>query len=162
MIENGATTLWELWQNKTGPSMNSHNHPMFGSLGAWFYNALAGINLDEAKPGFERVVIAPQVVRDLKWAAGSLDTIRGTVASSWSRSDDGLKLEVTIPVGSQAEVRIPELGLSPVTLSEYGRTIWKAGKYQTGADGITAVRKSGEALVVDVGSGIYAFALARE
>jgi hypothetical protein len=49
-----------------------------------------------------------------------------------------------------------------VTLSESGRTIWKAGKYQTGADGITAVRKSGEALVVDVGSGIYAFALARE
>ena len=75
--------------------MNSHNHPMFGSIGAWFYKALAGINPDPAKPGFERVVIAPQVVRDLKWASGSLDTIRGTVASSWSRSDNGLRLEVT-------------------------------------------------------------------
>ncbi|MBU1187109.1 MAG: family 78 glycoside hydrolase catalytic domain, partial [Acidobacteria bacterium] len=44
MIVSGATTLWELWQNKTGPEMNSHNHPMFGSVGAWFYRALAGIN----------------------------------------------------------------------------------------------------------------------
>jgi alpha-L-rhamnosidase len=162
MVENGATTLWELWQNKTGPSMNSHNHPMFGSLGAWFYNALAGINLDSAKPGFERLAIAPQVVRDLKWAAGSLDTIRGTVASSWSRSDNGLRLEVTIPVGSQGEVRIPELGLAPVTLSESGHTIWKDGKYESGPAGITGVRKSGEALVVEIGSGNYAFALGRE
>jgi hypothetical protein len=33
MIENGATTLWEIWQNKTGPGMNSQNHPMLGSVG---------------------------------------------------------------------------------------------------------------------------------
>ena len=159
MVENGATTLWELWQNKTGPSMNSHNHPMFGSIGAWFYNALAGINLDPAKPGFERIVIAPQVVRDLKWASGSLDTIRGTVTSSWTRSDNGLRLEVTIPVGSQAEVHIPELGSDPATLSESGHVIWKDGQYQPGTPGIVNVRKTGETLTVDAGSGRYNFTL---
>lgn len=157
MVENGATTLWELWQNKTGPSMNSHNHPMFGSLGAWFYNALAGINLDPEKPGFERIRIAPQVVRDLKWASGSVETIRGTVASSWSRSDNKLGLEVRIPVGSEAEVRIPELGMAPVTLHESGQAIWKDGKYQGGAVGIKAVRESEGALVVEAGSGTYVF-----
>ncbi len=162
MVENGATTLWELWQNKTGPSMNSHNHPMFGSVGAYFYNALAGINPDEAKPGFERVVIAPQVARDLKWASGSIDTIRGTVASSWSRSDDGFKLDVTIPVGSQAEVRIPELGMGPVSLSEGGQAIWKAGAYVSGPVGIGAVKESDGALVVEIGSGSYSFALVRD
>jgi alpha-L-rhamnosidase len=161
MVENGATTLWELWQNKTGPSMNSHNHPMFGSLGAWFYNALAGINPDAAKPGFENVLIAPQVVRDLKWAEGSLDTIRGTVASSWSRTDDGLRLTVTIPVGSQAEVKIPELGLLPVALTESGRAIWKAGKYEGGPVGVTGVQEKEGSLVVHIGSGIYTFALSR-
>ena len=142
--------------------MNSHNHPMFGSLGAWFYNALAGINPDTAKPGFERVLIAPQVVRDLKWAEGSLDTIRGTVASSWTRTDNGLRLEVRIPVGSEAEVRIPELEMDPVTLSESGHIIWQGGKYESGPAGITGVRKSGGTLMVDIGSGNYAFALARE
>lgn len=162
MVENGATTLWELWQNKTGPSMNSHNHPMFGSLGAWFYNALAGINPDAARPGFERVVIAPQVVRDLKWATGSLDTIRGTVASSWSLSESALWLEVAIPVGSDAEVRIPELGLAPVTLLESGRVVWQDGKYQGGASGIRGARETDGTLVLEIGSGSYVFQLSRE
>ena len=162
MIENGATTLWELWQNKTGPSMNSHNHPMFGSLGAWFYNALAGINPDVSKPGFQRVVIAPQVVRDLQWAAGSLETIRGTVASSWSRSDDGLRLEVAIPVGSEAEVRIPELGFAPVVLSESGQAIWKDGTFRSGPAGITGAREDAGTVRVTAGSGRYTFVLARE
>ena len=159
MIENGATTLWELWQNKTGPSMNSHNHPMFGSIGAWFYNALAGINPDASQPGFERIVIAPQVVRDLQWASGSLDTIRGRVASSWRRTDNGLRLEVTIPTGSTAEVRIPDLGLSPVAVSESGRAVWKDGKYQDGASGIQSAQAKDGSINIEIGSGDYDFDL---
>ncbi|HTQ53854.1 MAG TPA: family 78 glycoside hydrolase catalytic domain [Bryobacteraceae bacterium] len=159
MVANGATTLWELWQNKTGPSMNSHNHPMFGSLGAWFYNALAGINPDISKPGFEHIVIAPQVVRDLKWASGSLDTIRGRVASSWTRTDTGLRLDVVIPTGSDAEVRLPELGQSPVAVEESGRVIWKDGKYQSGASGITGAKAENGTIAVQIGSGDYSFEL---
>ncbi len=162
MVENGATTLWELWQNKTGPSMNSHNHPMFGSLGAWFYNALAGINPDPEKPGFARVIIAPRVVRDLKWASGSLDTIRGRVASSWNRTDGGLRLEAVIPTGSEAEIRIPELGLASVELRESGRVVWKDGKYQSGTAGIAGAREQGGALVLQAGSGDYVFELTGE
>jgi len=157
MVENGATTLWELWQNKTGPSMNSHNHPMFSSIGAWFYNALAGINPDPEAPGFERIIFAPQVVRDLDWAAGSLDTIRGKVACSWRRTRGGLRLEVTVPVGSQAEVRIPELGLSPIALTESGRNVWKDGQYQSGVPGIIRAKTAGGLLTVEIGSGTYAF-----
>jgi alpha-L-rhamnosidase len=162
MVENGATTLWELWQNKTGPSMNSHNHPMFGSLGAWFYNALAGINPDESRPGFEHIVIAPQVVRDLKWASGSLDTIRGRVSSAWSRTDAGLRLEITIPTGSDAEVRIPELELSPVALVESGHAVWKDGKYQSGTPGIVNAKERDGMIVAEIGSGSYVFELSHE
>ncbi len=79
MIENGATTLWELWQLREGPSMNSHNHPMFGSVGSWLYKALAGISLAPDAIGFEKIRIAPQMVRDLRHAAGSVETYRGTV-----------------------------------------------------------------------------------
>ncbi|HZT29805.1 MAG TPA: family 78 glycoside hydrolase catalytic domain [Bryobacteraceae bacterium] len=146
MVEHGATTLWELWQNKTGPSMNSHNHPMFGSVGAWFYTALAGINPDPEKPGFEHVVIAPQVVRDLEWASGTEETIRGTVSCSWRRGDHSLRIEVTIPVGSTAEVHIPKLGMSDVRLTESGNPV--SGAKETEQD-----------LVVPVGSGSYTFEL---
>jgi alpha-L-rhamnosidase len=159
MIENGATTLWELWQNKTGPSMNSHNHPMFGSVGAWFYYALAGINLDPAHPGYERIRIEPQVVRDLKWASGSIDTLRGTVASSWRRLDDGLRLEVAIPVGSVAEVRLPKGEWRDAVIRESGREVWKNGNLQAGVPGVYSGKEEDGAVLLDVGSGNYEFQL---
>lgn len=45
MLINGILTLaslWELWDApKEGPSMNSRNHIMYGSVGAWFYKVRA-------------------------------------------------------------------------------------------------------------------------
>jgi len=46
MLENGATTLWERWEELTGSGINSHNHPMMGSVGAWLYKYIAGMNAD--------------------------------------------------------------------------------------------------------------------
>lgn len=160
MIENGATTIWELWQNKTGPSMNSHNHPMFGSIGVWFYTALAGINVAEGGAGYRHIRIEPQVVRDLQYASGSLETLRGAVSSSWSRSNKALHLDVTVPVGSTAEVAIPKLGLRDVTVEESGRTVWQGGSYRPGAPGLTGARETDRAVVLQTGSGRYQFRLA--
>lgn len=156
MAENGATTLWELWQNKTGPSMNSHNHPMFGSVGQWFYNALAGI---QGGPGFEQIRIEPQVVRDLRWASGSVETVRGLVSSSWRRTEDGLRLEVTIPVGSQAEVHLPKLGLEAVEVFESGQLIWDGQARLGTAPGVTGVRQTERAVICATGSGRFIFEL---
>ncbi len=153
MVEHGATTLWELWQEKTGDSMNSHNHPMFGSIGAWFYEALAGINFDEKQPGYKKIRIQPQVVGDLNWASGTLNTIHGPVISSWSRSGDSLRMEVTIPVGSTAEVWVPKQRYTSVTISEGGKPLWRDGK----AVEDTIARDSGGAVVFEIGSGSYVF-----
>ncbi len=153
MVEHGATTIWELWQDKTGDAMNSRNHPMFGSIGAWFYEALAGINFDEKQPGYKRIRIQPQVVGDLNWASGTLNTIHGTVTSSWSRSGDTLRMEVNIPVGSTAEVYVPKQRLNAVAISESGKTVWKDGK---AAEGVTAHDSIG-AVVFELGSGSYVF-----
>jgi alpha-L-rhamnosidase len=162
MIENGATTLWELWQNKTGPSMNSHNHPMFGSVGTWLYQAIAGINLDAKGIGYSRIRIEPQMVRDLNWASGSIETIRGAVACSWSRSDGRVRLEVTIPFGSKAEVYLPKLGMANVIVKEADRIIWQKGAYQAGAGGILQAREERRAIVFEVGSGSYLFELTEQ
>lgn len=144
MVQNGATTLWELWQNKTGPSMNSHNHPMFGSVGAWYLNTLAGINFVEKEPGYRRVLIRPQPARDLKWASGSVDTVRGRVACSWSRTPDSLQMDVVIPVGSTAEVHVPKLGIPDARLSESGRAV-------------QAVKDTPRAFIVECGGGAWRF-----
>ena len=48
MLSHDATTLWELWEYRTGDRMNSHNHIMLGSVGEWFYKSLAGIQMDQS------------------------------------------------------------------------------------------------------------------
>jgi alpha-L-rhamnosidase len=159
MIANGATTLWELWQKREGPSMNSHNHPMFGSVGSWLYKALAGINLAPGTTGFEKILIAPQMVRDLTHASGSTMTVRGEVACSWSRTETSIRIEVTIPAGSEAEVVIPQLGIRNIRISEGDRSIWADGKFLAGAAGVLdAIDKDG-AIRIKTGGGRYVFLL---
>ncbi|MGZ5498510.1 MAG: alpha-L-rhamnosidase-related protein, partial [Candidatus Aminicenantales bacterium] len=159
MIASGATTLWELWQNREGSSMNSHNHPMFGSVGAWFSKALAGINLAPGTTGFEKILIQPQMVRDLTHASGSTRTVRGEVACAWSRTELSARVEVTIPFGSQAEVVIPKLGIRNIKITEGGQTIWASDTYAAGVAGVLgAVDKDG-AIRIQTGGGRYVFVL---
>jgi alpha-L-rhamnosidase len=159
MIENGATTLWELWQLRQGPSMNSHNHPMFGSIGAWLYKALAGIKLAPGSVGFEKILIEPQMVRDLRHAAGSTRTIRGEVSCSWSRDERSVQLEVLIPVGSEAEVVIPKFNVENVVIRESGGIIYDARGFQAGPQGVRSVETLPSGFLVNVGSGRYVFEL---
>lgn len=162
MIVNGATTLWELWQKREGPSMNSHNHPMFGSVGAWLYKALAGINLAPGTTGFEKILIQPQTVRDLMHASGSTMTVRGEVACAWSRTERTIRVEVTIPGGSEAEVVIPKLNIRNIKVSEGGKTIWGSDKFIVGAAGVTGAVDKDNAIRIKTGGGRYVFVLEGE
>ena len=159
MIENGATTLWELWQKREGPSMNSHNHPMFGSVGSWLYKALAGIDLDAAAPAYEKIRIEPRIVRDLTHCAGSIETVRGRVSSSWERAETGLKLDVVVPMGSEAEVVLPKLKLREAVLSEGGTPIRPGPKAAAAVPGLLDCRETDQGFLLKLGSGSYAFAL---
>ena len=161
MIKQGATTLWELWQNKTGPSMNSQDHAMFGSVGAWFYQALAGIQMAANTAGYRHIVIEPQVVEDLRNASASVETLRGTVASSWTHDPGKLTLEVTVPAGSDARIVIPrEAQMDTVTVQESGRPVWGEGHYVPGDPGITAASQNARGdVTVEAGSGHYTFVL---
>jgi alpha-L-rhamnosidase len=159
MIFNGATTLWELWQHRTGPSMNSHNHPMFGSVGAWFYKALVGIKNVKNSAGFRHLQIAPQMVRDLRYAAGTVLTPRGPVTSAWTRSNRAIRLEASIPVNTDAQVILPKLGKKNVILKESGKQIFDGQKFLTGIEGIRMVEEGPDAVAIEIGSGSYSFAL---
>ena len=164
MVANGATTLWELWQKRAGPSMNSHNHPMFGSIGAWFYQALAGINVEPEGVGYQRIRIAPQVVRDLTSVNGKIETVRGAVSSSWTHSPDTITLDVEIPVNSSAKIVIPkDTEMTEVTVREGNNIVWGKDRFVPGTPGVTAAeaQKNGS-IQFEVGSGRYSFRLTGE
>ncbi len=159
MVKNGATTLWELWQKREGPSMNSHNHPMLGSVGAWFYKALAGINQAPDSVAFRKLIIRPQMVRDLTHASGSIQTINGQVSCSWQRSDRKIKVEVVIPTGSQAEIYIPVFKLRNLKLYEGQTLIWADNQLREKTPGLEDLQLKGGNLIIKTGSGVYNFIL---
>lgn len=158
MVKQGATTLWELWQDKTGPSMNSQDHAMFGSVGAWFYRALAGINQQPGSAGYRHILIEPQVVEDLHWASGTIQTPRGAVASSWVHKPGEITLHITIPAGADATVRMPEEEQwTHVTVREGNHVVWQNGQYVSGDPGITSASSSSGRIDFQVASGDYSF-----
>jgi alpha-L-rhamnosidase len=163
MIAHGATTIWELWQDRTGSSMNGHNLAMFCSVGAWLYQALAGINIDPEQPGYRHIRIEPQIVRDLTSASGTVETVRGTVSCSWTHAPGRISVEVVIPVNATATVSVPkEAQMTELTVREGDRVVWEKGQYVPGALGITGARAGNDRVVFDVGSGRYAFSLSGE
>ncbi|HEV2325800.1 MAG TPA: family 78 glycoside hydrolase catalytic domain [Terracidiphilus sp.] len=160
MLKHGATTLWELWQDKTGPSMNSHDHIMFGSVGAWFYQALAGIDQDAGSAGYRHIRIEPHVVEDLKWASATVQTVRGPVSSSWTHTPSSLALNASIPVGSDGQVQIAfPSDFTSERVTESGRVIWENGHFVPGDSGVSGAKQQGNSLLFDVASGNYAFQL---
>ena len=131
MLAHGATTLWELWQERTGPEMNSHNHHMFASAGTFLYNLLAGINRGEGM-AYSNIRIEPELVHGLNWTSASTQTVRGLVASSWQRVGSGYQLKVMIPTGATASIHLLLLKLSDPMIAESGNVIFAAGKAQPG------------------------------
>jgi alpha-L-rhamnosidase len=163
MLANGATTLWELWQNKTGPSMNSHDHHMMGSVDAWFYEALGGINVDPEHPGYRHIRIEPQVVRDLTSVSATVGTVRGQVTSAWTHEPGAITLQVDVPVNSTATVSIPkDEEMTAITVHEGDRTVWDKGHFVDGTPGVTAGKFAAGRVVFEVGSGHYAWRVTGE
>ncbi|NOS71872.1 MAG: family 78 glycoside hydrolase catalytic domain [Verrucomicrobia bacterium] len=136
MLEGGRTTMSEFWDLK-----GSHNHVMMGSIDAWFYRTLAGIQPDEKKPGFENIVIKPFIPDTLSFVKASTQTVRGRVAVEWTKKEGALQLKVSIPANSSATVHVP------ATSSKQSRSTppLKPARFETGAD------------VYETGSGDYEF-----
>ena len=102
MLQNEATTVWERFELKKNPGMNSHDHPMYGAVDSWFYRYLAGISPTDK--GWERIRIQPHMPDGLKSVQAAVDTVKGDVCVRWFRRYGGTYLHVTIPFGTRAEI----------------------------------------------------------
>ncbi|MBI5083105.1 MAG: family 78 glycoside hydrolase catalytic domain [Acidobacteria bacterium] len=100
----GATSLTEAWD---AGARSSQNHLMLGHVEQWFYAGLAGIRPDPAAPGWRHLVIQPEPVGDIRWVKASVETPRGPVTVDWRVEDKKFILNVSIPPGVSATVRLP-------------------------------------------------------
>ncbi|MDX2049304.1 MAG: family 78 glycoside hydrolase catalytic domain, partial [Chitinophagaceae bacterium] len=149
MLNNGATTLWETWEYPDNAP--SQNHPMFGSIDEWFYKSLLGIN--EAAPGFKKIVFKPQPVKEMTWAKGKYKSVYGDIVSDWKKEKNTFILHVEAPVNTVAEVWLPAAENNIIT---------ENGKPIKDINDVKLLRYQKGYAVLSVGSGTYSFMVKAE
>jgi alpha-L-rhamnosidase len=154
MIEHGATTIWERWDGWTqergfqAAAMNSLNHYSLGSVGEWLYRFVLGIDLAPDGVAFDRVVLRPHAGGSISWAEGSYASVRGKIATSWSRDADTFAFRAELPPNVTGSVRVP---------SSAARAVRGAGHREPDRiDDFPGARGVSEA-VFEVGSGVHEF-----
>lgn len=140
MIENGATTIWELWNGNTAdPTMNSGNHVMLiGDFVVWLYENLAGIQADPAQSAFQHIIMRPTPAGDLTFVKATHESPYGLISSAWRKTGNQFDWRLEIPANTTATVYVPATGLEKVSVKgakavrfENGRAIYElgSGKY---------------------------------
>lgn len=153
-VMKGATAVCESYE--CAPWL-SQNMKMFASFDKFFYCNLAGIA--PVSPGYRRIRIQPQPVGDLKNVSASLNTVRGAIRVDWNKTNTFYDLKVAIPAGAQADIAVPTLGWTNVTIREGERTVWKSYAYIPGTPGLVNAKAEGKSILFQTGSGSYHFTL---
>ncbi|MFJ4296368.1 family 78 glycoside hydrolase catalytic domain [Curtobacterium sp. NPDC089689] len=112
-VTMGATTVWERWDSMLPDGtinpgqMTSFNHYALGAVADWMHRVVGG--LSALAPGYAEVLVAPQPGGGLTWASTSLESVHGRIAVRWELVDGELAVQVTVPEGVSAVVRLPGL-----------------------------------------------------
>lgn len=151
-VMNGSTSIWERWDSftledgfKYNASMNSFSHYSFGAVCEWMFGNAAGIQ--HLEPGFSKLRIRPEIApKGLTYLNASYRTLHGLVQSSWTNYPDHLKMEVTIPVNTTAELCVPAGPTARITIN---------GKQPGAIAGLTEKGTKEGYRVFETGSGRY-------
>ncbi len=115
----GATTIWERWDGwRPGkgfqdPNMNSFNHYAFGSCGHYLFACIGGITALE--PGCRQFAVAPVIGEGLTWAKTAYRSMYGEIVSEWEKEGGKVRLSVTVPANTRAQIRLPVASVARVT-----------------------------------------------
>ncbi len=150
MVENGATTIWELWNGNTAnPEMNSQNHVMMlGDLLVWYYENLAGIRTDKTDVGFKKIIFKPSLPAELDSVNASYKSMHGLIKSSWKKSNGVFEWDITVPANTSATVYIPAASLNEIK---------ESGKDISATEGIQEIKWDNDKAMIKIGSGTYHF-----
>lgn len=141
MLSKGATTWWERWNGDTGdPGMNSYNHYAFGSVMAWVYRSVAGIDTNVEGTGYREIVVHPMFDPRMTHARGEYDSVYGRIVSDWdAKPGESFSINLAIPANTHAKVYLPAIPNAKVIEDDHP----------------VDARPEAGSLVVKLGSGSY-------
>jgi alpha-L-rhamnosidase len=85
--------------------MTSFNHYAFGAVADWMHRTIGGLTALE--PGYRTALIAPRPGGGITHARTSTVTPFGELSVRWGIHEGGLDVEVSVPPGTTAVVRLP-------------------------------------------------------
>ncbi|MET8761874.1 family 78 glycoside hydrolase catalytic domain [Lentzea sp. NPDC004782] len=118
---NGADTMWEMWDAGT----RSRNHYFKGTVAQWLYEHVAGLRPGDE--GYRTFQVRPNATTGVSWAQLEFDSVRGRIGVAWTEVDGVLRLTVEVPVGSTAEVHVPQARGVAVVHVPHGRWRFTGG-----------------------------------
>jgi alpha-L-rhamnosidase len=129
-VKMGATTIWERWDglNEDGvcpisddgtDMMISYNHYASGAVGDFLYRRIAGI--EPTAPGYKRFMINPLISKEIKHAKGVFDAPYGRIVSDWKVLGDKFVINVSVPVGCECELHMPDGSIMSIGSGKYER-----------------------------------------
>jgi len=121
-LNRGATSLSEAWD--ANPK-SSQNHLMLGHAEAWFYEWLAGIQIDLSRGAGEQIVIRPTPVGDVTWARARHASALGEIVVAWERDGDRFKLTLTAP--ANVRVQLPDQSIASAPAGASTHECWLKG-----------------------------------
>ena len=129
--------------------MNSFNHYAYGAVGDWMYRVMAGLNSDPAQPGYKHIIVRPQPGGGSTYASATLMTPYGEAASGWKVDGNRFRVTVRVPANTHATVYLPGAKLEEVR---------EGSSPLRSTPGVRQSTQVGATVVVETGSGNYAFA----
>lgn len=159
MIEQGATTMWELWNSDTErpEGMNSRNHYALGGIGEWIFGYLAGLKPDVENPGYKKSIIAPMPVGDLTWVRASQKTGYGELSIDWKIEENSFIMNVVIPPNTTSIVKVPKANFNFSSINVDGTEIFNEDKFFDNSNNIKFLNEDDNSVDFAVGSGSYYF-----
>jgi len=147
-VTQGATTIWERWDGQKPDGsfqdvgMNSFNHYAYGAIGEWLYSRVAGIKLDENKPGYKHFFLAPHPGGELYFVNSSFESMYGKIVSNWREEKGIFVYNVEVPANTSATVVLPSAKLEEVEMKSELKN---------------KATQTGENVQIELGSGAYSF-----
>jgi alpha-L-rhamnosidase len=107
MLARGATTMWEDWEgiDADGVPHASLNHYSKGAVASFLHRDVAGLR--PTAPGYRAFEVRPRPGGGLTWAGTRHLSPYGPVEARWEARGGALTLDLTVPPGTVATVRLP-------------------------------------------------------
>ena len=115
-LENGANSAWESWEKTT----RSQNHYFLATYDEAFFTHLAGIR--DVTDSWKSFTVSPALDCGLEYVSASIKTPLGKAGCSWKKTADGFEVEITVPDGAEAKIR---LGDKIDTIQNSGKKVYR-------------------------------------